>query len=105
MRADYALYVVALICFLIGAYAIVSVEEVQLYVYALAVVGIVFVGLGYMARPKATVVVAPTPTPPSTQPPEAPPKVEAAPEAEAEKEKQEPVKKTTRRTRRRRKKT
>lgn len=98
MRTDYALYVVALICFFIGAYATVSVEEVQLYVYALAVVGIVFVGLGYMARPKTTVVAAPTPAPPPSEAP----KVEPAPKAEEE-EKKEPVKKTTRRTRRRKK--
>jgi hypothetical protein len=100
MRTDYALYVVALICFFIGAYAAVSVEEVQLYVYALAVVGIVFVGLGYMIRPKTTVVAAPTPSP---SPPKALPKVEPAPKAEVEEEKKEPVKKTTRRTRRRKK--
>ncbi|HUV98500.1 MAG TPA: hypothetical protein VMW14_03250 [Candidatus Paceibacterota bacterium] len=99
MRTDYALYIAALICFFIGAYAAVSVE-VQLYVYTLAVVGIVFVGLGYMARPKTTVVAASTPAP---SPPKALPKVEPAPKAETEEEKKEPVKKTTRRTRRRKK--
>jgi len=103
MRADYALYIVAVICFIVAAYALsLNTIEVQLSVYALAVAGIVFVGLGYMARPKTPLVVAPTsaPSPPITLP-----KAEPAPKTEPEEEQKKPVKKTTRRTRRRKKTT
>ncbi|MGB9134186.1 MAG: hypothetical protein WCC63_01145 [Candidatus Bathyarchaeia archaeon] len=100
MRTDYALYAVALICFIIAVYAAVSVEE--LYVYTLAVVGIVFVGLGYMARPKTIAAsTAPHPSPPATLP-----EIEAAPKTEIDEEpKKEPVKRAARRTTRRRKRT
>jgi hypothetical protein len=104
MRTDYALYVVAVICFIIAVYAAVSVD--QLYVYTLAVVGIVFIGLGYMARPKPIPVsTAPPPPSPSATIPEA--KVTPMVEKTEVKEepKLEPVKKASRRPRKRRKNT
>ena len=54
MRFDYALYVVAMVCFIIAIYAYVAslAEVTELYLYVLAVIGVVFIGLGYMARPK-----------------------------------------------------
>jgi hypothetical protein len=102
MRTDYALYVVALICFITAVYAAVSVD--QLYVYTLAVVGIVFVGLGYMARPKT--IAASTTSPPSL--PATLPEEVAAPKTEitevVEEPKKEPVKRAPRRSAKRRKK-
>ena len=104
MRTDYALYAVALICFIVAVYAAVSVD--QLYVYTLAVVGIVFVGLGYMARPKAIApsTVSPPPPPPTSA---TPPQTKAAPMIETtevkEEPKPEPVRRASRKTRRRRK--
>lgn len=71
MRIDYPLYIVAIICFLVAIYAYVApFAETELYIYALAVLGIVFVGLGYMARPKGrvppeTTLMPSTPAPPS----------------------------------------
>lgn len=106
MRTDYALYAVALICFVVAVYAAVSVD--QLYVYTLAVVGIVFVGLGYMARPKAiiTSTVSSPPAPSALTPP---PETEAAPSTETAEAKEEPkpkpVRRAARRTRRRKKPT
>jgi hypothetical protein len=101
MRTDYALYVVALIFFIITVYAAITMNE--LYVYALAVVGIVFIGLGYMARPKATISAPSAPAPPPPKPaPEATPQPKTEPVAEPEKEQ---TQRTTRKTTRRRKKT
>ncbi|MCW4052895.1 MAG: hypothetical protein NWE78_06795 [Candidatus Bathyarchaeota archaeon] len=61
MRSDYPLYAIAILCFVITAvaYSTLLVEVTSLYIYGLIVLGIVFVGLGYMARPK-------TPTAPQT---------------------------------------
>ena len=100
MRTDYVLYAVALICFVVAIYAAVSVEE--LYVYTLAVVGIVFVGLGYMARPKPIPVstVSSPPPPPASTPQEKTP--EPLKTAEAKEEpKPEPARRASRKTRRR----
>lgn len=54
MRSDYALYVIAIICFIIAVSTNAQrpTGVTELHIYTLAVVGIVFVGLGYMARPK-----------------------------------------------------
>ncbi len=98
MRTDYALYIVALIFFIITAYAAVTVAE--LYVYALAVVGIVFVGLGFMARPKPAIVASPVHAPRPPEPmPEATPQPQTEPEAQPEKA--QPQRTTRKRTRRR----
>ena len=98
MRTDYALYVVAVICFIAAVYALsLNPSAVELSVYALAVVGIVFIGLGYMARPKTIITTTSEPAP-------IPPKMEPVPKVETEEEKKKPVKKTTRRRTRRKKK-
>ncbi len=54
MRSDYPLYAIAILCFVITAVAYFAplAEVTELYIYGLIVLGIVFVGLGYMARPK-----------------------------------------------------
>jgi hypothetical protein len=57
MRSDYPLYAIAILCFVITAVAYFAplAEVTELYLYGLIVLGIVFVGLGYMARPKTPV--------------------------------------------------
>ncbi|UCE96228.1 MAG: hypothetical protein JSV51_01050 [Candidatus Bathyarchaeota archaeon] len=98
MRSDYALYIVAIICFIVAVYTTTLSIETPLYISALAVLGIIFIGLGYMSRPKKTtltIIPASQPTPP-----------ESAPESKTETEKTA-AKRTTRKrkTRRRKKKT
>lgn len=76
MRSDYALYMVAIIFFLLTVTAAVmlAVEyERNLWVLTTAVLGLLFLGLGYSQRPKQQVTVtevitspAPTPAPPPT---------------------------------------
>jgi hypothetical protein len=105
VRSDYILYIVAIICFIVGAYSSLVTEE--LYVYALAVLGLVFLGIGYIARPKKAVLTTATQPPPTVleQPPKQTTetaKKDAEPEKKPEKTR---AKKGTRRTRRRRKKT
>ncbi len=99
MRSDYPLYVVAIICFIVAIYAYTAFVETSLYIYALAVLGIVFIGLGYIARPKST-AISPTTVKPVLAPK---PSSEEIPEVEAKKE--TPKKRARRKsTRRRRKK-
>lgn len=67
MRSDYALYVVAIICFIVtGAVAAIAMTQ-QLWIVTTAVLGLVFIGLGYTQRPREPVVtqmaVAPPPPP------------------------------------------
>ncbi len=59
MRSDYPLYAIAILCFVITAvvYLAPLAEVTELYIYGLIVLGIVFVGLGYMARPKTPTVM------------------------------------------------
>jgi predicted flap endonuclease-1-like 5' DNA nuclease len=71
MRSDYALYMVAIIFFIITGISIVLAEN--LWVVTTAVLGLLFAGLGYTqkpkAKPKATMMVETppsAPTPPST---------------------------------------
>ncbi|MEM2093160.1 MAG: helix-hairpin-helix domain-containing protein [Candidatus Bathyarchaeia archaeon] len=54
MRLDYALYAVAIILFIVTGVALAypSVEPKELWVVSTAVLGLVFVGLGYLQRPK-----------------------------------------------------
>ena len=54
MRSDYPLYAIAVLCFVITAVAYLAplAQVTELYIYGLIVLGIVFVGLGYMARPR-----------------------------------------------------
>lgn len=70
MRSDYALYMVAIILFIItGIGTLMLVEPERLWVITTAVLGLLFVGFGYMQRPKTqsvAVEVAPsTPAPPA----------------------------------------
>jgi predicted flap endonuclease-1-like 5' DNA nuclease len=69
MRSDYALYVVALIFFAITAISLMFLTDLymNLSVVATAVLGLLFVGVGYTQRPKAKVepINAPPPPPPS----------------------------------------
>lgn len=97
MRSDYALYVVAIICFIIAIYTTTINLDTPLYIYAIAVLGIVFVGLGYIARPKKATLSPMTTTPP------APPPLEPLPEKIVKPTKQ--ATKTTTKKRTRKKKT
>jgi predicted flap endonuclease-1-like 5' DNA nuclease len=68
MRSDYALYTVAIIFFILTAIAAFAqqLEEKNLWVITTTVLGLLFIGLGYSQRPKATTIE--TPLPPSTTP-------------------------------------
>jgi predicted flap endonuclease-1-like 5' DNA nuclease len=71
MRSDYALYTVAIILFILtGVVLAYSVEFRELWTVTTAVLGLLFIGLGYSLRPKshATMVSAPPPAPVSTPP-------------------------------------
>ena len=104
MRSDIPLYIVALICFIAAIYTYATLTETQLYLYALTVIGIVFVGLGYLARPKSTTLlpsISPAPPPREPTKPEAPQTTAAKKEPE-----KTPIRKTRKkRSTRRRKKT
>lgn len=115
MRSDYILYIVAIACFFIASYTMTQLGDTQqLYSYAIAVLGMVFVGLGYIARPKKTAISTVTPIPTPYKPAELSPKEKKAPEAETREKsakkttkKRTPTRKTAakkRTTRRRRKK-
>lgn len=72
MRLDYTLYTVAIIFFIITGIAIAYATE-QLWTITTTVLGILFIGLGYMLRPRPTAKVAETPSIPApTQAPTAP---------------------------------
>jgi predicted flap endonuclease-1-like 5' DNA nuclease len=66
MRSDYALYVVALIFFAITAISLMVLTDLygNLSVVATAVLGLLFVGVGYTQRPKAKVEAINAPPPP-----------------------------------------
>jgi predicted flap endonuclease-1-like 5' DNA nuclease len=74
MRSDYALYVVAIIFFILTTIVLAyQVEFKELWTITTAVLGLLFIGLGYSQRPKAQATaieappLAPTlPTPPLT---------------------------------------
>lgn len=108
MRSDYIMYIIAVICFIIAGYTITqSGETIQLSSYAVTVVGIVFVGLGYLARPKSTPISAVTPVSTQSKPAKLSSKEEKTLRAETEKKaaKQTPKKRTTRKTTTRKKTT
>jgi predicted flap endonuclease-1-like 5' DNA nuclease len=60
------LYVVAIIFFILtGAVAAITIEQKQLWIVTTAVLGLVFIGLGYTQRPKpAELITTTTPTAP-----------------------------------------
>jgi len=74
MRSDYALYVVAVIFFLLTAIAaglLVNQPEQPVWVVATAVLGLLFIGIGYSQKPKlkaAAMEISPPapPAPPAT---------------------------------------
>ncbi|MEM2954207.1 MAG: DUF4332 domain-containing protein [Candidatus Bathyarchaeia archaeon] len=73
MRSDYALYILAIIFFIItGIVLAYQVQPVEILTIITAIIGIFFIGLGYTQRPKAR---APTPA----AAPEAPPPLPAQP--------------------------
>jgi predicted flap endonuclease-1-like 5' DNA nuclease len=69
MRSDYALYTVAVIFFIltgIAAFALAESEK-PLWIVTTAVLGLLFIGLGYSQKPKVTTIEAPlAPTTPTT---------------------------------------
>ncbi|RLI42367.1 hypothetical protein DRO59_04345 [Candidatus Bathyarchaeota archaeon] len=71
MRSDYALYIVAIIFFLISitVFFYQEVEYRELWTVTTVVLGFLFLGLGYTLRPKITTTETPqppTPAPPTT---------------------------------------
>jgi predicted flap endonuclease-1-like 5' DNA nuclease len=102
MRSDYALYAVAVILFILTGVVAVYAATQQLWIVTTAVVGFVFIGLGYWQRPQQETtlqtttqkptplnVIAPPPPPPmpkaaeviqeTTIKPEVPPVIEIKP--------------------------
>jgi len=80
MRSDYALYVVAVICFILAAvvlaansvgYPLMPFEIGVVTTVVLAILGVILAGAGYLTRPEE-MMVAPPPAP-STPKPSAPP--------------------------------
>lgn len=71
MRSDYALYTVAIIFFILtGLVLIYQIEFKELWVVTTVVLGLLFIGLGYLQRlkPPVKTVEAPPPAPPPTPP-------------------------------------
>jgi len=83
MRSDYALYVVAVIFFLLTAIAAVMLVEPErpVWVVTTAVLGFLFVGIGYSQRPKLKAVAVEAP---SAAPSALPPITEAVEEKKPE---------------------
>jgi predicted flap endonuclease-1-like 5' DNA nuclease len=66
MRLDYALYALAVIFFILsGVIAAYQAQQQQLWIVTTAVLGFVFIGLGYSQRPKQSLTTSPV-APPST---------------------------------------
>ncbi|MEM1566424.1 MAG: helix-hairpin-helix domain-containing protein [Candidatus Bathyarchaeia archaeon] len=62
MRSDYALYTVAIIFFILtGMIYFYQVEYRELCMVATSVLGLFFIGLGYIQRPKTTAKTVETP--------------------------------------------
>jgi predicted flap endonuclease-1-like 5' DNA nuclease len=89
MRSDYALYLVAIIIFIITgmSFALALAEfERNLWIVTTAILGLLFLGLGYSQRPKlqAKAIKAPPPTPSLATSPAPAPTVEVAKEEKPE---------------------
>jgi len=71
MRSDYALYVVGVIFFLLTAIAALMLAEPErpVWVVSTAILGLLFIGIGYSQRPKLKVAVVEAPLAPSSAPP------------------------------------
>jgi predicted flap endonuclease-1-like 5' DNA nuclease len=68
MRLDYALYTVAVICFIIsGVWAAYQAVQTHVWIVTPVVFGLVFIGLGYTQRPRQSVTtqMAVAPPPPA----------------------------------------
>jgi len=95
MRSDYALYAVAVICFIISgvAAAVVYVTTQPLWTVTPVVIGLAFIGLGYTQRPKQTgnTQMAVAPPPPIVVPAPAPKVTEVVEEKKPEEAKPEPI--------------
>ncbi|MGB8781032.1 MAG: hypothetical protein WCD81_10345 [Candidatus Bathyarchaeia archaeon] len=94
MRSDYALYAVAVICFIIsGVSAAVYITTQPLWTVTPVVFGLVFIGLGYTQRPKQTVTtqMAVAPPPPLAVSVPAPKVTEVVEEKKPEEAKPEPI--------------
>lgn len=84
MRSDYALYVLAIILFILSGVMAgygYQAQETQLWIVTTAVLGFVFIGLGYWQRPKPTTTeptasIMTQPPPPSSTTRPTVPKVE-----------------------------
>jgi predicted flap endonuclease-1-like 5' DNA nuclease len=89
MRSDYALYGVAVILFVITIITYMALPG-NLSIIATAIIGLLFIGIGYTQRPKtqATTVKAPSPPPPPA-PPTEPLPITAAPSTAMEAVKEE----------------
>jgi predicted flap endonuclease-1-like 5' DNA nuclease len=71
MRSDYALYLVAIIFFIITAmsFALALAEfERNLWVVTTAILGLLFIGLGYTQRPRPQAKAIQAPPPPAPAP-------------------------------------
>jgi len=99
MRSDFTLYFVAAICLIVAAYTAIISLITPLYIYAIVVLGIVFIGLGYMVRPKGTTLTTTSSIPSSS------PKLSPAPITQPKTELKEEPKKTPIKKRARKKKT
>lgn len=80
MRSDYALYAVAIIFFAITGVVLVyrsQVEFTEVWVVTTAVLGLLFIGLGYFQKPKAKAIKSPIlPAVTAPPPPPAPVKIQ-----------------------------
>jgi len=75
MRSDYALYVVAIIFFVITtvAFALELADfERNVWVVTTAILGLLFIGLGYTQRPQPRTITIQAPSPPPAAPTPAP---------------------------------
>jgi predicted flap endonuclease-1-like 5' DNA nuclease len=75
MRSDYALYVAAVILFVITGISYRQITEEtpkNLSVVLTTVFGLLFAGLGFMLRPKTTTTTVSTTSPPLATPPQEP---------------------------------
>jgi outer membrane biosynthesis protein TonB len=73
MHADYILYVIAVICFVVAgltaAHPYTSTTSLNmLIVIVLAIIGVIFIGSGYSLRPQTRAVARVEPTIPQTKP-------------------------------------
>jgi len=86
MRSDYILYIVAIIFFAItGIGALMLADPERLWIVSTAVLGFLFIGLGYIQRPRPRAIrVEVPPQVPAPAMPPPPPVTEVAKEEKAE---------------------